>query len=377
MNDDPADERADMRHRLQLSRELEVDRRSLTHPSVGGTRGYPVWFRTLEVRRRVRGLPPAVAHPRSVERWLGRLIPYRMTGNREKTDLVGADLILLGVISIVYPQASQDEMALFIYSEGGGLYINSLISRRLGELQITYKKVSVEAYDAFSPRNLLREELFWTKGLPLGKVGIERRKLIDVDEFGVEHKRLNRSKGWGMSCYRVRTVGNYKKETKLTVILAIEAGDPRLPDESEGSIMHPRRWIKIRRVAGTDAEAFAGFCDGMCGAIEGHMHIPGTDDHRVILWDNLRAHMTPIVYQTIEARDGPTRFSILPRPAYQPKYGPIEYKICDLLLHMQYNTNGEMTLDEMEHAINVSAAKIGPFDSTFDHCGYSIDGTYA
>ena len=376
MNNDPADERADSRRRLQLSRELEVYRQAFPHPRVGGARGYPLWFRQLELDRFHNGLPPSVAHPWSVRRWVERITPFRMTGNRERCELVGMDLILLGVISIVHPQASQDEMAIYIYSEGGGLYNNSLISKRLKELMVTYKKVSVEAYDAFSPRNLLREELFWTRGLPLGKVGVERRKLIDVDEFAVEHKRLNRSKGWGMSCYRVRTVGNYKKETKLTVILAIEAGDPRLPDENEGSIMHPRRWIKIRRVAGTDADAFADFCDGMCGAIEGHMHIPGTDDHRVILWDNLRSHMTPIVYQTIEARDGPTRFSILPRPAYQPKYGPIEYKICDLLLHMQYNTDGEMSLDEMEHAINISAAAIGPFNSTFDHCGYSIDGTY-
>ena len=157
-----------------------------------------MWFCTLEVRWRFHGLPPAVAHPRSVWRWVRRLVPYHMAGNGEKTELVGADIILLGVIQIVYPQVLQDEMALYIYSEGGGMYLNSLISLRLGELQVTYKKVSVEAYDAFSPRNLLREELFWTKGLPLGKVGIERRKLIDVDEFGVEYKRLNRSKGWGV-----------------------------------------------------------------------------------------------------------------------------------------------------------------------------------
>ena len=208
MNDDPADERADSRRRLQLSRELEVSRQTLPHPSVGGTRGYPVWFRRLEVQRYRDGLPPSIAHPRSVRRWIVRMIPYRMTGNHEKTELVGEDLILLGVISIVYPQASQDEMAMYIYSEGGGLYNNPLISKRLDELKVTYKKVSVEAYEAFSPRNLLREELFWTRGLPLGKVGIERRKLIDVDEFAVEHKRLNRTKGWGLSCYRVRTVGN-------------------------------------------------------------------------------------------------------------------------------------------------------------------------
>ena len=114
-----------------------------------------MWFRTLEVRWPFHGLPPAVAHPRSVWRWVRRLVPYHMAGNGEKTELVGADLILLGVISIVYPQASQDEMALYIYSKGGGMYINSLISKRLSESQVTYKKVSVEAYDTFLPRNLL------------------------------------------------------------------------------------------------------------------------------------------------------------------------------------------------------------------------------
>ena len=107
---------------------------------------------------------------------------------------------------------------------------------------------------------------------------MERRKLIDVDEFGVEHKWLNRSKGWGVSCYRVRMISNYKKETKLTVILAIKPGNPRLPDESEGSIMRPRRWIKIWRVAGTDAETFADFVMGCV----------------VLLWDmcTCREHMT-------------------------------------------------------------------------------------
>ena len=375
MNSDPADHRADARHKLQLTRDLQVGRNSLLHPSGGGTRGYPVWFWQLEVNRARDGLP-TVAHPISIGRWLERVIPYRMTGNTDKRDLVGEDLILLGILSIVHPQASQDEMAMYIFSEGGSLYSNPLISKRLNELRVTYKKVSVEAYDAFSERNVLREGLFWTRGLPLGKVGIERRKFIDIDEFAVEHRKLNRSKGWGLSCYRVRTVGNYTKDTKLTVILAIEAGDPRLGDGEEGSTARPRRWIKVRRVGGTDADAFASFCDEVCSMIEGPMHIPITDDHRVLLWDNLRAHMTPIVYQTIEGRGGPTRFSILPRPAYQPRLGPIEYKICDLLLDMQYNTEGKMNLDQMEQAIIDSSARIGPFDSTFEHCGYSETGLY-
>jgi len=99
----------------------------------------------------------------------------------------------------------------------------------------------VEAYEAFTPRNLLREQLFWTHGLPLGKVGIQRRKFIDIDEFAMEQKRLNRIKAWRLACYRVRTVDNYTKDTKMTVIFAIEPGDYRLPADQDGSIHRPRR----------------------------------------------------------------------------------------------------------------------------------------
>ena len=178
------------------------------------------------------------------------------------------------------------------------------------------------------------------------------------------------------SYYRVRTVGNYTKDTKLTVILAIKAWYSRVADEKEGSIARPIRWINVWCVGGTDTDAFASFCDEVCSIIEGAMYILGTDDHRGLLWDNLRALTTPIIYQTMEWCAGATRFSILPRPAYQPKLVPIEYKICNLLLHIQYNTEGQTSLDEMEGAVNWSAAAIGPFDSTFKHLGYSIDGTY-
>ena len=75
-------------------------------------------------------------------------------------------------------------------------------------------------------------------------------------------------------------------------------------------------------------------------------------------------------------REGPTEFDILPRPAYEPKYGPIEYVICQLINHMKINVTGQLDLDQLEQQILVSAGAIGPFDATFAHCGYSEDGTY-
>lgn len=82
------------------------------------------------------------------------------------------------------------------------------------------------------------------------------------------------------------------------------------------------------------------------------------------------------MYQVIEDCGVPTWFSILPHPVYQPKYGSIEYKIYDSLLHMQYNTVGETSIDEMGLVNNTPAVLIGPFNSIFDHCGYSINGLY-
>ena len=117
-----------------------------------------------------------------------------MIGNWETSEHVGIELLILGVLTVVYPTFPLDNAAIFIYSEGGGLYSNQLISKRLDELRVTHKKFSVEAYEAFTPRNLFREELFWTQELPLGNVGIPCRNFIDIDEFAMERRRLNRTK---------------------------------------------------------------------------------------------------------------------------------------------------------------------------------------
>ena len=263
---------------------------------------------------------------------------------------------------------------MFIHNEGGGVHSRDIISRRMAEMMITKKKASIEAFKAFSPENLRREHLFWNRPFPLGVQGIPRRKFMDVDEFAISHERLNKRKGWAPSFRRVRAIGNCTKGEKLTVMMAIEPGDPNVPDHLAGSIEHPRRWIRIRRVAGTTGDDFAAFVDHICSDIEGINHIPGTDDDRVFLWDNLSSHYSPIVYQTVEARDGPTTFNILPRPACQPKCGPIECKICDLINNLKLNTHSEINLDKFEQNTLRACGAIGSFDATFAHCSCSLDG---
>jgi hypothetical protein len=59
-------------------------------------------------------------------------------------------------------------------------------------------------------------------------------------------------------------------------------------------------------------------------------NIPGTNLHQISIWDNLTADHSAYLHDTVANRVGPSNFSIVPRPPYHPKYGPIEYKTCEV-----------------------------------------------
>ena len=81
---------------------------------------------------------------------------------------------------------------------------------------------------------------------------------------------------------------------------------------------------------GTATNIFCYFCDYVCRDIETN-HIPGTNLHSILIWDNLAAHHSRYLHNTVANRVGPSNFSIIPWPPYHPKYGPIEYKICEVM----------------------------------------------
>ena len=60
-----------------------------------------------------------------------------------------------------------------------------------------------------------------------------------------------------------------------------------------------------------------GNCDksDICTDLEQN-RIPGTDDHRVFIHDNLNSHLAPLVLTTVENRGGDQRFTIVPRLPY-------------------------------------------------------------
>ena len=366
MNNDPADARAWARKRVGATRELEQTRATLPHPSRGGTRGYPTWFRVHELQQHAQGLPTVASAP-SLHRWRNRLNPHRMTGNKEAETLVGYDQFLLCLYSVAYPEASADEIAAFIYRNGGNLYSRSAITTRFNELEITRKVSSTEAHQAYLPQNVFKAQVFWNHPPPLGVVGIPRSKLLDFDEAGFSLEKVNRKRGRATKGIRVRKRGHYTRDKKITVRVAISPGDPNLPAHVYGSIENPRRWLEVSHDAGTTADDHSRLCETVMNDLD--TSEPGNDT-RFFLWDNLISHHSPIVFQTVYGHQGPRRYQIIPRPPYQPKWAPVEYFFCQLADRLRDRLWYINSLNDLEREIRNIVPNLSGIDGTFQDCGY-------
>jgi hypothetical protein len=72
--------------------------------------------------------------------WLVRIHPYCQTGNKERSQIVGIDLLQLVNFIIANPDPTIDEMIVFMYDQGGELYSRKVASQRLKELDITKRR---------------------------------------------------------------------------------------------------------------------------------------------------------------------------------------------------------------------------------------------
>jgi hypothetical protein len=113
-----------------FSRQLEQPWQVSPHPSLGGSSGYPVWHCEEQLERWDASEVTDVSE-RSLFRWSRRLEPYRQTGNRERSQIIGIELLNLVTYITAWPDATLDKMAAFIFNEGGGALLP------LGNLQMT------------------------------------------------------------------------------------------------------------------------------------------------------------------------------------------------------------------------------------------------
>ncbi len=66
-----------------------------------------------------------------------------------------------------------------------------------------------------------------------------RGKLIDVGEFGVSLEKCNCTEGWAVKVLHAQKDGHYHHGIKMTVIFAMEPGDPALPLNVRGGFDRP------------------------------------------------------------------------------------------------------------------------------------------
>ena len=203
----------------------------------------------------------------------------------------------------------------------------------MSQLGITYKVVSKEAFQALLPFNILKRQIFWSQPPPHGIVGVDRRRFTDTDECGIELESVNRTRGHSGAGIRIVKKAHYSKNTKLTIILTVEPGDPALAANVYGSRDWPRRWLTINVKAGTTTIDFNDHIEVVCQDLQQHWPAGQVgNDNRFFLWDNLSSHCAPLVHQTVEAM---YNHMIIRRPPYRPRDAPIEYVFCQLVQGLQ------------------------------------------
>ena len=166
----------------------------------------------------------------------------KRTGGKRCCSLSGEYLFLLVLMKKAHPDATADETRAYILHNAtvAKYFGRHEISHALKAVGMTRKKSSTDAKQAYTPIKLFKRHLFFNSGYPTGVCGLSRKLLINIDECGLMLMIANRNFGHAMKHFRVRKKGNYCRDTKVTVILAIEPGDPELPDHVVDSVKNPR-----------------------------------------------------------------------------------------------------------------------------------------
>ncbi|KAL7554355.1 hypothetical protein ACHAWF_017797 [Thalassiosira exigua] len=234
---------------------------------------------------------------------------------------------------------------------------------------MTRKKASTTAYQAFTPDNVKLHHRFRTYPAPAGICGVQRRRLIDVDECSVELKYCNLNYGHAVRGLRVRKISNYGRgKIKFILILAIEPGDSELPEGSEGSVENPRLWYRLSTDRATGIENYVDF-------LKYNLMDDFRNDEksRTLLHDNLSSHKAKEVINTVFDRG----HQVICRVPYRPHEGPIEWAIEQFASALRKRwkvIKDDKDLNKQAHNILQAKSGMGNFDGLFRGCGYNYDG---
>jgi hypothetical protein len=149
--------------------------------------------------------------------------------------------------------------------------------------------------------------------------GFPRQHLIDADEFGLHLNAANSKYGLSLRGTRIRKPGNYDRGSfKLTIILAVEAGDPDIAPGLPGLLTKPRVWARIWQEPDTTSAAYCSFVSRVLDTYTGNTN-PAS--RKLLIHDNLSSHKSVEVLDAVRRRG----HCVVCHPPYRPQNGPVEF----------------------------------------------------
>lgn len=336
------------RKQLGIPRQLQQANSAKPHPSLGGSVGYDQHYRQNQIEQ-YNNNQQTDASVKYIKKWIVEGVEGKVpTGNKQTQQLTGEHQVLLLQYREIYPRASADEVRAYIANNAVVQHIFSRVDISIAETRIglTHKRASTTAYQALTPRNILRRQLFWTRPPPLGVFGVPVAQLLDMDETAIFITSANRPYGKSFSTFRVRDAGPYGHTEKWTLILAVDAS---------GFIHH-----RFNPVGGTTTATFDLFIEGLL------QRLPAGGGMRTLMWDNLSSHFGDVTANRILTAG----HRIVARPCYNPGDAPIEYIFNQIELAMRRNLHNLHSDADLIAAVNAAIASLNGFAATFTHCGY-------
>lgn len=350
-------ERAARRRTVTRARQQAHDGRGRrddrVDPSQGGGSGYPAWQRL-----RLLALPADAApragdpHRTTLQRWRTQLA---LTGNVAAEAPTGGaprkcsemDVALVHVLQAMYPTMTNREMRNMLAHYRGIVFIDVDIVRMRKDYNpfatTSYQRLLVNASEA-SPilRNMWRHQ-----PPPYGSAGVPLMKWIDIDEMGVHRTFTNRGMGYALVGRRPRATQVYEKDVLFTVVLGVSAGG--------------ECFYRIIKDGGINGARFIDYLQGFV--------FPYCGNHRVLMWDNLSAHLTAGVNAAVAAANGGT-ITTANRPPYTPHWAPIEFIFGVIEQHLRRFEGRSEPFEQLLRAAIRSAVTPVTCYNVFKHCGY-------
>ena len=291
--------------------------------SVGGTQCHDTPLRWILIADYGSGRDVHTSIVCSIQRWIQRVIPYRMMEKKANRGISGKYLLWLVIFKFVWSHSTIYEYIAFIAKQSTNARIFNVqaMSKALCRLGYTTKVTSTVAYQAFTDRKLLRWHIFWSRSWPLRVHGTPQRRLLDIYEFRIHLNNANGKYGASRKGLMIWKPGNYDQGTfKLTVIMVIERGDPSIPVGQIGSTARPRNWLQIMEEPGTTVVADTTFVGHVLDTYPAQNN---PTKRRTVIHNNLTSRVHADVYKAARKRD----HSIMYQPLYHPQDGPVEVAI--------------------------------------------------